>query len=439
MYFSGYNIFSQIRDSKNFFLINALSKNADILNPEKAEEIIKGNYTDIEEYIQKGYMIDEDEERKRYNKLYKEFLELRERSEIQIFYVPHYDCNFDCSYCYQDEYSNERGHNFQGVTDAFFNYIEENFNNKHKYITLFGGEPLLSGQRSKDKIAYFIEKAQARKIDIAVVTNGYNLADHIDILSKVKIREIQVTLDGTENVHNRRRPLRGGGATFDEIVEGIDRALEAGIPINLRMVLDKDNIKDLPDFSDFAIEKGWVENPIFKTQLGRNYELHHCRKNSSSLFSRIELYEKVYELIEEYPQILKFHRPAYSISKFLLENGDMPEPLFDSCPGCKTEWAFDYTGRIYSCTATVGKEGEALGAFYPEKKLNENDIKIWKDRDVTTLEECRICSLQLLCGGGCAAAAKNRTGSIMNPDCRPVKELLEMGISLYFEKGVING
>ena len=71
-------------------------------------------------------------------------------------------------------------------------------------------------------------------------------------------------------------------------------------------------------------------------------------------------------LIRQHPAILQFHKPAYSVSKFLFENGELPDPLFDSCPGCKTEWAFDYTGRIYSCTATVGKPGEELGTFYPE-------------------------------------------------------------------------
>jgi uncharacterized protein len=110
----------------------------------------------------------------------------------------------------------------------------------------------------------------------------------------------------------------------------------------------------------------------------------------------------------------------------------MPAPLFDSCPGCKTEWAFDFSGRIFSCTATVGKEGEALGTFYPTVTRKEELVDQWEQRDVTTIEACTECPLQLACGGGCASVAKNATGKIASPDCRPVDTLMGMGLSLYF-------
>lgn len=145
----------------------------------------------------------------------------------------------------------------------------------------------------------------------------------------------------------------------------------------------------------------------------------------------VELYLDLYELIKENPEIIQFHKPAYSISKFLFENGEVPPPLFDACPGCKTEWAFDYTGTIYSCTATVGKKEEVLGTYYPGIKKNKDVIAEWEERDVLSIDECKSCSLQLVCGGGCASIAKNQSGELHSPDCRPVKELLEMGIDLY--------
>jgi len=50
---------------------------------------------------------------------------------------------------------------------------------------------------------------------------------------------------------------------------------------------------------------------------------------------------------------------------------------------------------------------------------------------VIAIETCRSCPVQLACGGGCAAIAKNRTGKLHAPDCRPVKGLLELGLGLY--------
>jgi uncharacterized protein len=433
--FSKYNIFGKLRDSENYFIINPLTKNADILTPAKAAEILDKNYSDVDEYTSKGYLIDGAEEERLYKLGYLDFLDEREANEIQIFFVPWYDCNFSCSYCYQEGYSCEHKPLTEEVINAFFDYIAREFSDRKKYITIFGGEPLLSGTGARARIERIITRAAAEKIAVAVVTNGYNLADYLDVLSMGIIREIQVTLDGPRVVHDARRHLKGGGPTFDRVVAGIDGALVRGFPVNLRMVIDRDNIDDLPALASFAIEKGWTKNPLFKTQIGRNYELHRCQANNTRLFERAGLYETLYEIIQKHPHFLEFHRPAYSVSRFLFDNGELPVPLYDSCPGCKSEWAFDYTGRIYPCTATVGKDGEEVGTFYPSVTRKDDIIEEWESRDVTTIPECAGCGLQLACGGGCGSAAKNRTGKLHAPDCRPVQPLLEMGISLYFNKG----
>ncbi len=202
-------------------------------------------------------------------------------------------------------------------------------------------------------------------LELSFVTNGYFLEEYSELLSTGKIREVQVTLDGTGPVHDNRRFLKGGNGTFDKIVRGINACLDKKIDINLRMVADRENIGNLPDLAMFANEQGWTKSGFFKTQIGRNYELHHCQSAPGKLFDRVSLYETIYELTKEFPHILEFYKPAYSVAKFLSENGTLPDPLFDACPACKTEWAFDYTGNIYSCTATVGKSDESLGSFYP--------------------------------------------------------------------------
>lgn len=431
MYFSRYNIFSKIKDSEEYFILNILTGSADIVSSAMAEDIKNGLYTDLVEMVDRGYIIDETEEKKLYKQKYLEFLDNRNNDEIQLFFVPNYSCNFSCSYCYQDNYNIEQNELSQEIISAFFNYIDIEFAIRKKYITIFGGEPLLYGDKHKENIKILLSESKKRNIDIAIVTNGYTLTDFIDILKTADIREIQVTLDGTAEVHNSRRFLKNKDATFDKIVKGIDACIANNFPVNLRFVADKQNIGGLSDLADFAIKKGWTKSPFFKTQIGRNYELHHCQEYNERLFTRISLYEEIYNLIKFHPQILEFHKPSFSISKFIFENEDMPDPLFDSCPACKTEWAFDYTGTIYPCTATVGKIGEELGTFYPVKIKKENIINKWEDRDVTSIPECKTCSIQFACGGGCGSIAKNNTGKIHSPDCRPVKELLELGFGLY--------
>lgn len=432
MYFSRHNILSKIAGSDDYILVNLLTGNADIVSSKEAAEIERGDITNTDDYVRKGYLIEPSEEVKLFRQKYLEFLETRDNDEIQIFFVTNYTCNFGCSYCYQNEYEVSGKALSPEITDAFFHYLDLKFKGRKKYITLFGGEPLLPSVKQKSLINNFIEKTIQAGIDLAVVTNGFHLTAYLPVFEKARVREIQVTLDGTESMHNKRRPLKNGGSTFRQITEAIDKTLEKGIPLNLRVVLDKQNIDNLPDLAHFAIDRGWTSNPLFKTQLGRNYELHYCQAGNSHLFSRIGIYKYLYNLIRENPHILQFHKPACSVTKFLSEEGKLPFPLYDSCPGTKTEWAFDYTGKIYSCTATVGKKGEELGTYYPEIYLDEKIVSHWEDRDILSVPECKECHLQLACGGGCASVAKNRSGQILSPDCRPVKELIGIGAGIYF-------
>jgi uncharacterized protein len=440
MEYSKFNIFSKIRDSENYFIINLLTGNADILTPYDAKkvELIKTGSKTVDEnfmheLLEKGYLIDETEETRVYRKRYLDFIDSREKDEIQIFFVTNYSCNFACTYCYQDLYTNPVQELSTEVVDAFFSYVSREFAGRKKYVTIFGGEPLLNSSKQKELISHILARSAESDLEVSFVTNGYFLEEYSQLLREAKIREIQVTLDGTEEVHNRRRFLKGGNGSFEKIVRGIDSCLVNQIDINLRMVIDKENIGNLPELAQFAIDKGWTKSAFFKTQIGRNYELHHCQSDPDRLFDRVSIYESIYELTKEHPHILEFYKPAYSVAKFISENGELPDPLFDSCPACKTEWAFDYTGQIYSCTATVGKAEESLGTFYPAVTRRTSIIEEWEKRDVTSIPECKDCPVQLACGGGCGSVARNRTGELCSTDCRPVKELLELGFSAYFE------
>ncbi len=434
MKLSNHNIISKIKDSSEFYIVNPLSGNADIITSEEAKTIVSQNDLNTQELAEKGYYVDEIKEQKELKNKYLNFIEERDQDETQIFFVTNYSCNFACSYCYQEEYTTAQGTLTKVIVDAFFHYLEKEFAGKKKYITLFGGEPLLPGNTQKELISYIVEKTNAAGLDLCVVTNGFTLTEYIDILKKASLREIQVTLDGTQPIHDSRRFLKGRKPTFDKIVEGIDACLAQEISVNLRVVADKENIGNLPELAQLAIDKGWTKSPLFKTQIGRNYELHHCNSSPEKLFSRISLYETIFALIKKHPYIEEFYKPAYCVSKYISENGELPKPLFDSCPACKTEWAFDFTGTIYSCTATVGKKDEELGTFYPSITKNEASINLWQERDVLSIKECRTCNVQLACGGGCGAVAKNKNGHLLSPDCRPVKELLEMGFAQYLVK-----
>lgn len=435
MQFSAFNIISEVKGKDVFYIVNLLSGGADLLSRNELKMLHAGGGSLRGTFAEKGYLSDPEREKQEFQLRYIDFLESMETEEVQVFFAPTYQCNFNCSYCYQAEYPAEEKKWGADTIAAFFRFLETELGHRKKYVTLFGGEPFLGGSAHLESMALFIEETNRRGLDLAAVTNGYHLDEYLEVLSRANVREIQITLDGTEGLHNQRRPHKSGKPTFNRIVNNIDACLALNIPVNLRMVVDKENLKDLSELARFAIEKGWTTQPHFKTQLGRNYELHQCQSGRSRLYSRLEMHQALYELLKAHPELMEFHKPAFSVSRFLAENGRLPDPLFDACPACKSEWALDFTGKVYSCTATVGKPGEALGTFYPDIDLNREAIAQWQKRNLTTIPECLSCNLQLACGGGCGSVAKNRNhNNLFSPDCRPVKELLEMGMDLYISE-----
>lgn len=428
---SKYNILTKVARTGDWVIVNPLSGSADLLSEAEAKRIRDGDPEDAPELAERGYFVDPTLEERRFKEAYLDFLDARESEEIQLFFVPTYACNFACSYCYQAAYENEARPLSDEVIDAFFAYVDKNFAGKDTYITLFGGEPLLPGKTYRAKLRRFALMAAERGIELAVVTNGFRLAEDLELFDDVRVREIQVTLDGVKEVHDARRPLGNGGGTFDSVVKGIDAALERKISVNLRVVVDGDNLENLPELADFAIAKGWTRDPLFKTQIGRNYELHSCQAASAKLLTRIELATELSRLIREHPQVLEFHEPAFSVARMLAREGRLPDPLFDGCPGCKSEWAFDAAGGVYPCTATVGKPDERVGTFFPTADLDEDAVAAWQDRDILAIEKCRDCPANLLCGGGCGSVAKNAAGNLLSPDCRPIPELIALGLDLY--------
>ncbi len=356
----------------------------------------------------------------------------------QLVVVPSFGCNLACTYCYQEVFDPSGGGLMSAeVVDALFAYVDRHHASEtpRPYLTLFGGEPLRDTPAHHDRISRLLGGSRERGLEVAVVTNGDDLEPFLPALERGAVKEVQVTLDGPKAVHDRRRPHASGRGTFDRIVSGVDRLLAARIPVNLRVVADRDNLASLPELAAIAQARGWLDLPPsrFKTQIGRNYELFGCasRQRRDELLDRVELWARYLELTEVHPALRRFHRPRFHGIGHLAEAGELPGPNFDACPATKKEWAFGPDGRIYGCTATVGHPAHALGRFHPEIAHDDDALAAWRQRSTLAIPRCRTCALAPVCGGGCGAIAWEREGTPLAPDCRPVVELYGLGVRYY--------
>ena len=151
MVLSRHNITGRLKDSEGSFIINPLSRSADLLSPERAGELASGTFSNPRELAEKGYLVDPDEETRNFRAAYLDFLDSRDHGETQLFFVPWYSCNFACPYCYQEGYAAQSGVLGDEVSEAFFNYVGKEFAGRSVYVTLFGGEPLLPGRPGAEK------------------------------------------------------------------------------------------------------------------------------------------------------------------------------------------------------------------------------------------------------------------------------------------------
>ncbi len=380
----------------------------------------------------------DDEDRALLAEAWADFAAEAERTPTQLVVVPTFGCNLRCTYCYQEVFDpSARGLVAPAVIDAFFAFVDRFHADDapRPYLTLFGGEPLVDTPAHHDRLARYLEGARARGLRVATVTNGYDLEAFVPALAAAAVKEVQVTIDGPAAVHDARRPHGSGRGTFERIVRGVDALVAAGVPVNLRVVADRENLPALPALARLAEARGWLDLPEgrFKTQVGRNYELFGCasRQRRGALFDRVELWAEWVRLAEAEPVLRRFHRPRFHGARHLAEAGELPVPNFDACPAAKKEWAFAPDGGLYGCTATVGNPRHRLGTFHPELVLDEAAIAPWRARSTATIPGCAGCPAAPLCGGGCGALADAEGKGVGGPDCRPVAPLLGLGARYY--------
>ncbi len=443
MYYSRYNLIIPMKENPAFpyAIMNSLSGAFDLVGLSEYDKLQKLSHGEIDAdqefplYLKtRGYLYsDVEEEHKILQSRWSEFQQTLMETAPQVLLVPTYACNLACPYCYQNGIKQKTQLINREVVDVFFKHLVELYPQQKPFITLFGGEALNALPRQKEIIDYIVNKAAQGGYAISAVTNGYHLLEYLDILQQTTVKEIQITLDGPQKVHDQRRHTAGGQGTYERIIKGMEEAIQRKIPINLRVVVDKTNYEALVILAEELDQRGWLDLPSkdFKTQVGRNYELFECYATPQHLLAQAEHWAMFVELTEKHPILRKFHQPEFKGIKHLVQTGELYLPTYDTCPACKTEWVFDLYGDIYGCTATTGQEEYKIGTFFPAYQLNRQEVKQWQERNIFTIPECRECNVSLICGGGCGAVANHQWSKVLAPDCRPIKEVLELGLRYY--------
>ncbi len=170
-------------------------------------------------------------------------------------------CNLRCRHCYLGE------HNDRELPPAAIQSILKEFERMQGLrVLITGGEPLLHS-RFKE-INEMLPDFLVRKV---LFTNGLLLRK--DLIGLLKVDEIQVSVDGLEEAHDR---LRGSG-TFKKVMASMQLAIDAGFDVSVSTMVHRGNLADFDAmermFKDMGIKDWTVDVPCPAGRLKNNQDV----------------------------------------------------------------------------------------------------------------------------------------------------------------------
>ena len=426
-------------ESGEHALVNGLYGAVDMISPEEHEIIAKAvndpsllsslTPSRIELLTERGHLTEnealENEDLRMISRIN---TMVQSRNGVGLILLPTYNCNFRCVYCYE-RHRLERGKEWlervmsRELVDAVFaqikNYKERGFSVKS--CTLFGGEPLLA--QNKELIRYICDKCRELGMSVGAITNGYDLDKFIDILEEYKFDTLQITVDGTEEVHNRMRPLAGGGKSYAKIMQNIKLALDHDLRISMRVNVNKTNISGIRTLINLLKASGLTEYKNFSYYFKSAFEYFHVTEENY-----VNDGDVVRELIRtgsDYAEAVNLDSTYGGSAKHFaqwLDKNSWPYMRTTYCGAENGMNVIGPDGLIYSCWNVIARDDKAVGIVDEEegKFLYDFSMSKWRTRTVDRMTPCNTCPILMLCGGGCAAP---KTDNLSEGVCDEAKEI----------------
>lgn len=170
---------------------------------------------------------------------------------LELIILPSEDCNFRCVYCYEDF---SRGTMLPSVRQNIKKFVEKRIPDLNTLaVSWFGGEPLYGWEAVEELAPFFVEIAEKNDVTYGshMTTNGYLLTpDVVDKLLSWKITDFQITLDGVEHHHDKKRPARDGQPTFNRIMSNLQAMHQRDdhFSVGIRVNYDRENLPYMEEF-----------------------------------------------------------------------------------------------------------------------------------------------------------------------------------------------
>lgn len=182
-------------------------------------------------------------------------------------------CNLQCRHCY----IKEKGTRELSINQTT-NVLKEFEEMQGLRILITGGEPLLHSKFNE--INEMLPEFSVRKI---LFTNGLLL--NREILKRLNVHEIQISIDGLEHAHDS---LRGKGS-FRSAMKAIKLSIDYGLEVSISTMIHPKNLEDFDEmerlFKDIGIREWTVDVPCITGRLEKHSEFQINPEDSGRYLS----------------------------------------------------------------------------------------------------------------------------------------------------------
>lgn len=320
-------------------------------------------------------------------------------------------CNLACKYCYVlDRTSRSDEDCSEEVLRRFIDFAIDN-SGPHLTVTFFGGEPTLRKDLIRKGVQWGKDAARNKKrksISFRINTNGILLDDEFgDFMAEAQI-ELEVSIDGPIDIHDRFRTDKAGLGSFFTVYENLvsfrSRHPEHGIRL-MASVTDPEALPWLIEFTKQLKPASLSTNTLslpkrIKKSLGRSYVEEAATLISERI--RLNSEEFIKGDFELEPDVMKG-------INFML--GEEKATRYCEMPTNST--IVTQKGLIYPCPFFIGYDEFILGDIW--NGFDGAKVFTLECINSQSIPACINCSEKDLCGGGCAFRAFEANQSLNQP------------------------
>ena len=296
--------------------------------------------------------------------------DLLDSGYLNLFLFPTEQCNFRCTYCYEDF---ELGQMPPEVVVGVERLLEARAPELHSLvISWFGGEPLLAKPilLRIGTQATVMSTRYGFNYRATATTNGY-LLDRTTVteLYESGVNGYQISLDGPPEVHNRTRKMAAGRGSFDRIwrnlvaVQSLDYS---DLDIVLRMHYTPESVRELGPLIEM-INGQFADDTRFKVFFKEVSHLGGPNDRNFKVFTAAAAAEAKRFLEEQLAQ-------SSQRATLLDETG------INVCYAARpNSLAIRSNGTVAKCTVALNEPVNSIGRLTPEGRLeiDQDKLRFW--------------------------------------------------------------